>query len=147
MSDFEINGFQYKSGKLNAMVQFHVSRRLAPLITSLSETVQGSLSEASLLDATKIIAPLMEGISELSDADSEYIIYSCMKVTSRQQDGGVGFAPVLAMDGRTFMFPDIDMIGMLTIAAHVLQDNLSGFFPSNVRTSGEVGAMNQAPNG
>ena len=58
-----------------------------------------------------------------------------MAVTTRDQGGGRGFASILAGDGKTPMFPDIDMIAMLTIAAHVLQDNLAGFFPSSAQTS------------
>lgn len=122
--EFQVNDIAYRSGKMNAMTQFHVSRRLAPLLSSLTEIAQGGKLEVS-----SILASLMSEISKLSDADCEYVLYGCMAVTSRDQGGGRGNAPILAADGKTPMFPDIDMIGMLTIAAHVLQDNLAGFFP------------------
>jgi len=136
MSEFEVNGIRYKGGKLNAMTQLHVSQRLAPLIASLTEVLQdGSL------DAKKISAVLIESVSKLSDANSEYVIYTCLNVVTRDQGGDRGYSPVLASDRKTIMFPDIDsnMITMLTIAAHVLQDNLSGFFPSNVLAFGGDG--------
>lgn len=128
--DFQINEVSYRSGKMNAMTQFHVSRRMAPLLSSLTEIAQGGQ-----LDVPAVLASLMNEISKLSDTDCEYVLYACMAVTSRDQGGGRGHASILAGDGKTSMFPDIDMLGMLTIAAHVLQDNLAGFFPSSVLTS------------
>lgn len=130
--DFQINDVAYKSTKMNAMTQFHVSRRLAPLLSSMTNIAQGGKMEVPT-----VLASLMGEISKLSDVDCEYVLHSCMAVTNRDQGGGRGFAPILASDGKTPMFPDIDMLGMLTIAAHVLQDNLAGFFPSTVLTSGE----------
>lgn len=141
MADFEINGIKYQCGKMNAMTQFHVSRRLAPLLSSLTALAQGEKMEPM-----QILASLMSEISKLSDADCEYVLYACMAVTTRDQGGGRGNANVLAGDGRTVMFPDIDMLTMLTIAANVLQDNLSGFFPSGVLASVEAGT-GQASNG
>lgn len=129
--DFEINDLGYKSHKMNAMTQFHVSRRLAPLLSSITDLAKGGTH-----DAPMVFASLMGEISKLSDADCEYVLHACMAVTMRDQGGGRGFAPILASDGKTSMFPDIDMLAMLTIAAHVLQDNLAGFFPSNVLCSG-----------
>ncbi|MCX2699257.1 phage tail assembly chaperone [Ochrobactrum chromiisoli] len=129
--DFQINEVAYRSGKMNAMTQFHVSRRMAPLLSSLTEIAQGGK-----MDVPSVLSSLMNEISKLSDTDCEYVLYACMAVTSRDQGGGRGYASILAGDGKTSMFPDIDMLGMLTIAAHVLQDNLAGFFPSSVLTSG-----------
>ena len=128
--EFQVNDVAYRSGKMNAMTQFHVSRRMAPLLSSLTDLVQGGQ-----MDVPSVLASLMGEISKLSDADCEYVLYSCMAVTTRDQGGGRGFASILAGDGKTPMFPDIDMIAMLTIAAHVLQDNLAGFFPSSAQTS------------
>lgn len=58
MADFTINGVEYKSKKLEAFRQFHVSRRLAK-----------------------------QSIVHMSDEDSEYVLKSCLAVTQRKSDG------------------------------------------------------------
>ena len=62
--EFQVNDVAYRSGKMNAMTQFHVSRRMAPLLSSLTDLVQGGQ-----MDVPSVLASLMGEISKLSDAD------------------------------------------------------------------------------
>lgn len=72
-----------------------------------------------------------------ADADVDYILNACLDVTQIRQDTG-GFAR-LRVNG-VVMFP-LDLTMLLGIAAHVLKDNLSGFFadlPSVLNRAGKA---------
>ena len=111
---FTIKDKTFDSGRLNAFQQLHVVRRLAPVTERLARTV-----------------------GELPDADVDYILNACLDVTQIRQDTG-GFAR-LRVNG-VVMFP-LDLTMLLGIAAHVLKDNLSGFFadlPSILNRAGKA---------
>ena len=81
--------------------------------------------------------PLARTVGELPDADVDYILNACLDVTQIRQDTG-GFAR-LRVNG-VVMFP-LDLTMLLGIAAHVLKDNLSGFFadlPSVLNRAGKA---------
>ena len=108
---FTIKDKTFDSGRLNAFQQLHVVRRLA--------------------------GPLARTVGELPDADVDYILNACLDVTQIRQDTG-GFAR-LRVNG-VVMFP-LDLTMLLGIAAHVLKDNLSGFFadlPSVLNRAGKA---------
>lgn len=119
--EFEIAGNTYRSGKMDTFKQFHVSRRLVPILGGVAGAVSG---EAGFDD---LVQPLMVGIASMTDADCDFILESCLRVVQRQQ--GTAWAPIYAGANQALMFDDIDMSVMLQIAGKVIQDNLSGFFP------------------
>lgn len=128
-TEIEIGGNVYSIGKMNAMEQFHVSRRvapilpsLAPLLTRLKHQDQTQVSSLDLMMAT--LQPLADGIAAMSDADSEYVINTCMAVVQRQQAGGWRRA---WNDHGAPMFEDIDMAVMLQLAGRVIASNLAPF--------------------
>jgi hypothetical protein len=140
MLEFEHGGHKYRANKLSAKRQFHVSRRLAPLLFGLmkSGALSGSAVPVGLdvqVDATVGDAPnalsgdvleaLGSALATMSDTDADYVVDSCLAVVVRQQPGG-GWAQL--MSGEKLMFEDLDMAGMLTITWQVVQDSLSGFF-------------------
>ena len=121
--EFEHKGVVYKAGKLNAMRQFHVVRRLAPLLATLTGSgIKPGQAEDTLV---ALLEPLAELLGSMSDADAEYVLMACLSTAERKQAAG-GWAKVVA--GDQLMFEDIDMAAMLHIAWQVLQHNLSGFF-------------------
>ena len=126
MSEFTHAGVTYQAGKLDAMRQFHVTRRLAPFLPKLAgaglPSDPGSLSQAAVF---AFLEPLAACVAAMSDADAEYVLHTCLSVVERRQDAG-GWAKVMA--GGRLMFEDMDMAAMLVCAFHVLQHNLSGFF-------------------
>mgnify|MGYP000094691481 CR=1 FL=1 len=114
---FTIKDKTFDSGRLNAFQQLHVVRRLAPV--------------------TERLVALAGSAGELPDADVDYILNACLDVTQIRQDTG-GFAR-LRVNG-VIMFP-LDLTMLLGIAAHVLKDNLSGFFadlPSVLNRAGKA---------
>jgi len=119
--EFEISGQTYRSGKLNARKQFHVARRLAPVLGGLADA-----SAAGAESFSKFLQPIADAISHMSDADCDYVLDNCLAVVSRQQ--GTAWAPIMA-SSKAIMFDDIDVGVMLKIAAKVIQGNLGNFFP------------------
>jgi hypothetical protein len=117
--DFEINGQQYRSGKLNARQQFHVARRLAPVLGGLATASQGNTE-----DFATFLQPIADAIAGMSDADCDYVLDNCLAVVKRQQ--GSAWANIFV--NKAQMFEDIDMGVMLQIASKVITENLGGFF-------------------
>jgi len=116
--EIEVNGYSYRLAKLDAMSQFHITRRLGGVLAAMRDGAEGG----------DILSVLMQAISELSDADSEYIIAKCLNGCMRRQDGDAGWAPVFRHN--QMMFADIAMPDMLRLTWATLQANLSDFFTS-----------------
>lgn len=121
----DVKGHSYKVGKLNAMQQFHVVRRLATLLAGVADQLQGLPKEDVAARMPGLLPALAERLATLDDATAEYVLMTCLAVAERKQSGG-GWAQVVA-EGQ-LMFQDIDMPAMLTLVGHVLMENLAGFF-------------------
>ena len=129
----EVYGSTYQFGKLSAMEQFHVMRRLASVSSGLGEGIsrlqQAGGAKALLADggaALDVVSPLLRAIGSMSNEDSEYVINTCLKVVRRRQ-GEVAWAQVQSSPG-VLMFPDIGMTAMIALVWRVLEFNLGGFF-------------------
>lgn len=122
--EFSHGGHTYRANKLPAMKQFHILRRLAPILSDMA----GLAVKPGSADSRDIAAglePLARGIGTMSDQDAEYVLMGCMEAVERKQGAG-GWAGLTS--GGKLMFEDVDMTAMLHIAWQVLQHNLSGFF-------------------
>ncbi|MBB3004360.1 hypothetical protein FHX57_006742 [Paraburkholderia tropica] len=117
----EVGGQKYRIGRIDARKQFHVARRLAPLLAGMSSVADKSAGFAAFL------GPLTDALSGMSDDDVDYVLDVCLGVCQRMQPNGQG-APVIARGGG-LMFEDIDMGQMIQLAVKVIQENLGGFFP------------------
>ena len=109
--DFAINGVNYKAAKLPAIKQFHIVRRVAPLL-------------AGMTDKDKALEGIMNGIGSLKDEDANYILFGLLACVEREQSGH-GWAKVSV--GESLMFQDIDLGVMFQIATKAFQENYSGF--------------------
>lgn len=118
----EIGGNTYKIGKLNAIQQFHITRRLAPSLWALAEA---SGSAPSNSDPILALKPVAQAVSQLSDEDSEYVLHTCLGVVMRDQKGQ--WARVWAKGGG-LMFDDIDLQVMMQLTFAVIRENLGNFF-------------------
>lgn len=119
--EYELNGINYKIGKLDALSQFHIVRRLAPIVSELAPNINGEKK-----DDLGALTAIAGAISKLTDDDANYVIFGLLKVVSRQQANGIGYAQICV--GGVLMFEDIDMAGMMNLTWQVLTHNLSGFF-------------------
>jgi hypothetical protein len=129
MTEFELGGRKFKIGKINAFKQFHLVRRLAPILADMLPAV-GDLQKLSKkqqeeFDQTaKILAPVLTGFSKLSDQDSEFVLYgllSCVEVQLGNSWSKVSTESML-------MIQDLELPSLLQIAARSFMSNLSSFF-------------------
>ena len=136
-----ISGKNYTIGRLNALDQLHVSRKIAPVIPSLipiiSEVAKGGLSkviesmesgddvELDNIDLSELdglstaLAPLMDVIAGMSEADTNLVIHKTLSVVHR--DGAV------LCRGESIMFDDLDMMQILPLVVAVIRKNLGNF--------------------
>ncbi len=125
MSEITIAKNVYRVGKMNALQQFHVARRLAPVLAtmglSLRQLADGS--KMSIEDFLPVLGPVTEILAHMTDEDANYVIFSALSVSERKQ--GDKFAPVV--NGVNLMFQDLDLPAMMRLVVEVLKENLGGF--------------------
>lgn len=142
MTELEIGGNTYRINSMPAMTQFHVMRKLGPVLPGIVPVLaqaaatlpQGDSQEAggamATVDGVAAIAmaaqPLLDGLASMADADAEYVINHCLSAVMRRDAGGKSWSAV-HRDGVT-MFDDIDMIGRMQLIWSVLRENYAGFF-------------------
>ena len=136
MENIELNGHEYVIGRLNALDQLHVSRKISPLVPTLmpiiSEIAKGDLEKTikaiedgdneeltGLEPLAEALTPLMEAFSNLPEKDVNYVIHKCLSVVKR--DGAV------VCRGESIMFDDLDMEHILPLALAVIRINLGNF--------------------
>jgi hypothetical protein len=112
-----IDGIEYKAGKIDARKQFHIVRRLAPVMSSIAP-------EAS--KGGDVFSAMADAISKLSDDDADYVIFGLLETVTRKQPNGLGWAKCTT--GKVLVFDDIGMSAMLKLAYHSFQENMTDFF-------------------
>lgn len=146
MREMEIGGRNYRIGDLDARKQFHVARKLGPIVSALVEVMGRAarmappepppaaagedaaslprrwLSASS--DPIGALQPLIEALSTLPDESVDFILDTTLSAVSRQQPSG--WAPV--MSGGVLMFADLGLAEMVQLAFAVIEDPLSRFF-------------------
>jgi len=125
----------YSIGRLSAMQQLHVSRRIAPIVPALIPVflrIRGKPIGEDLEGLAEALQPLAEGLAALKDEDAEYVIGTCMSAVQRQQS--TGWARTWVIEQKRFMFEDMDMGVILPLVVQVITANL-GPFISGLLTS------------
>lgn len=87
--EIDLNGNRYSIGKLSAKQQFHISRRIAPILPTLipvfvrlaSGTRVVSEDPGGLAD---VLQPLADGLAAMKDEDAEYVLDTCLQVVQRK---------------------------------------------------------------
>jgi len=150
---------EYKFEKIDALSQFHIVRRAAPIIGEIAAVIANSgmfksgkkfenmnMGDIDFDQLAKDIGPVLSAFSKLPDEDANYVIFGLMKGVYRKQVGG-GWARVTT-DSQLFMFEDIkaDLGLMMTLAGKSFAANLGGFI--NALPSGlKEGAQQSKPIG
>lgn len=127
MVEMTVQGHDYRLEKLNAMQQFHVSRRVAPILPTLvpifvQMSKAGSLTE-NPSGMVEVLQPFADGLSKISDAEAEYIISTCLSVVKRRHMD----AWAAVWTNGVCMFGDMDMGSMVPLIVRVIQESLGPF--------------------
>lgn len=145
MTEFEIDGLEYRIVKLSAFQQLHVSRRISPLIPPLIPIFM-QMSRASgkaddLLQRPEVLQPFADGLALLPDDAAEYIIGTCLSALRRKQSDN--WVPIWNSAGKVAMFEDLNDMGkLIPLAMRVIQDSL-GPFIAGLLTSQQTGTEAQ----
>lgn len=132
----QVNFEEFKFDKLDAITQFHIVRRVAPVIGELLAVLSNAsikqegpvtLSSIDFDKLAKDLGPVLGALSKLPDDDVNYVLYSLLKAVNRKNAGG-GWSRVLT-DTNHFMFQDIkdSLPVMFQLAMKSFQNNLQGF--------------------
>lgn len=134
--DFEIGGRSFKLHKIDAMKQFHVVRRVGPILAELVPAMKGAaskgavtidkMSEDEKLEAiAKFIGPIMNGLSKLNDADAELVLRNLLSAVEIKQTTG-NWARVATPE--VILMGDLEFPILMQVAGRAFMYNLSGFF-------------------
>lgn len=162
-TEIELSGKRYQIGKLNAMQQFHVSRRIAPIIPSMipvlmkfyaeversrnaaANAALGALAagedasaaeQRDVLGLVDSIAPVLQPFADaLAGLKDEDAEYVFGTCLSVvERQHQNGWAKVWSAAHKTSLFDDMDMGSMLPLVVRVVVENL-GPFISGLLTS------------
>lgn len=134
----------YTIGRLNALDQSHVSRKIAPIIPTLMpiitevakgdfakviesiEAVDGKDDEAvdgkdltGLQPLAEALEPFMEAFAKMPEDDVNYIIHKCLSVVKR--------GSAIVCRGQSIMFDDLDMAQILPLVIAVIRVSMANF--------------------
>src|SRR5580765_7992926 len=104
-----VEGEIYRTGMLNAKQQFHVARRLAPIV-------------AAMQSGENLFQALATELAKLPEQDVDYIMRTTMGVVSRKQ--GDQWVRVWNQQADLPQFSDMTAGALLTLLVLTLEDNL-----------------------
>lgn len=135
--EIQLGGNAYSIGRLTAKQQFHVSRRIAPIIPplipvfmKLAKTTGGAAGAIGALTGDldgfgQALQPFADALAAMNDADADYVMDNCLTAVQRQQP--TGWARVMSPEQKTLMFQDMDMAVILPLVVQVIVANLGPF--------------------
>lgn len=137
---FVIGSKKFKVGKLSAFKQFHIVRRLAPLLSEMAPVLKkiSSMGQEELQqDQFALLEPVLKGIGELSDKDADFVLLGLLSCVEIYQDQFNTWARVV--NGDMLMIPDLDLPTMLQAAGRAFAFNMAGFFSESPQGSPAAG--------
>jgi hypothetical protein len=146
MQEIEIEDHRYRTGRLNAFQQFHLFRKLMPILSGMGATFADLPTQQSAEQMETdtafwgALGPAAAAIAEMSQEDSEYILQTCLKVCSVWN--GQSWVRITTPSGE-LMFEDINMMVMLRLTFAVMQDNLQSFFSAPLPSGSVAGETAQ----
>ena len=147
MTEFTIGKDVYRAGKMSAMTQFHLLRRLTPCLAQLAGLASAGVKltfdeEGNVVDVEgaldEVVGPLASALTAMSDEEVDYVFNACLEVTERKQAGGAWAA--LRVNGTT-MFDGLSLPALMAVVYHVVRENLTDFFGELPSLSGLEGLL------
>lgn len=136
--DFEIGGRKFKLSKIDAFKQFHIVRRVGPILSDLIPAAQGagkfsSVGEVEKLTEeqkgelfAKLAQPVMNGLAKLSDADADTVLKGLLSAVEMQHAQTGSWIKVVQND--MVMVQDLELATLVQMAGRAFMFNLAGFF-------------------
>jgi hypothetical protein len=140
--DFSAGGHEFKLNKIDPFKQFHIVRRLGPIlgdIIPVAQKIKGVLSDTEQTEEQKfemiamIAHPILNGLSKLSDVDSDKVLMGLLSAVEIKQAPAGNWARIVRDD--SLMIQTLDLPVLLQAAGRAFAYNLSGFFAIAPQTS------------
>jgi hypothetical protein len=134
-TEFESDGHLYRIRKLSAFQQFHLSRKIAPLIPPLVPIfLQFSKEERDAGALALLLQPFADGLAAMPDSAAESVMNTCLSAIKRKADIGDAFVPIWI--NQVAMFSDLnDVSKLFPLVMRVIQDSLGPFIGGLVSSS------------
>jgi len=125
MAEVTIGGNTYRTGKLTPLQQFHLARRLLPMLTEAGDLIDLLADENTPLpDMLKASGPFVKSLASKTDEEVEAIVNACLVVVNRKV--GDVWAQVMPRKGQ-LMFEDLALMDMMQLIWTVVEENLLNF--------------------
>jgi hypothetical protein len=146
---FEAGGKKFKLNKINAFDQFHIAKKLSPVLGELFPVLgkMSGMTKEKLEDPKFLeeklgdFSPVLAAFSKLPDEDADRILIGLCSAVEMHQPEFNSWARV-AKSGQ-MMIQDLELPTLLNIAGRAFAYNVSSFFALGIQSSRGVG---QAPN-
>lgn len=136
MSDpFIVGGVTYRAGKLDAVRQFHVVRRLTPILGCLQGADMKGLMDGDPEVLAGLLGPVSDAVAGMPDADVDYVLAACLGACQREEASGLGWSAVWNKAAGRPQYDDLTMPDMLQLVGRVVAANLAGFTSGTRPTS------------
>lgn len=137
----DINGMRFQIRPMPPREQFHVARRLAPLVGRMSDGILALLDDSKPKSETMAklagaIGPLTDALAFMPNDVVDYILDACLVCVDRMDDTDQQWHPIYVKQpkGTIRMYQDIDAMMELELVEKVIRANLAPFI---ARLSGE----------
>lgn len=126
----EVKGLTYRVNRLDVIQQFHVARKLAPVLAAMGVSLV-KLKDGEKVDIDDflpILGVIMQIMAAMPKEDVDYILSVSLACVQRDQGAGKWAAvSQTTPQGMRLMFEDIELAEMLRLVLEVLRLNLSNF--------------------
>jgi len=126
--EIQLGGQTYRLGKMPAMQQFHVSRKIAALVPALApaflafKAADGAQSFEELLPKFQ---PFADALATMDDKAADDVVGACLASVQRLQGGA--WAPVWIASAQTLAFDDMDVSQLMPLVIRSIAFNLGPF--------------------
>jgi hypothetical protein len=148
VAEVEIKGITYNISRLPVFSQWDLARKLSPVIPALMPLLRQITpnTQPSLIDLGEALQPLAVVISQMSRADSNFVMNICLDAVRRRDPANGNYRPVrvpgpVEDQGQLVFENEMDPVIMLRLAWEVIQLNLG---PS---IAGALSGSPDQPNG
>lgn len=146
--EFPLGGHNYRVRKMSAMAQWHLNRKVAPLLPPLVPIMirlaksGGFKGDLSLIG--ELLGPFADGIASMSDESSEYVLNTCM--ASVQREVAPGTWQNVWTQGGISPFPELnDLSSVIPIVVKVIWDALGPFIKGLLTAQESGGSERTTP--
>lgn len=121
--EFQVRDRTFRATKLHGIVQVHVLKRVAPVLTPLLAATRTGIEDG-------LIEELVQNFSTLDDATVEFVMAKAFATVEMKVESGWARIATSNSDSPQFMYEDIgeDALMLVSILGNVMRYNFEPLF-------------------